>query len=317
MIAWRPLQLRELEPARSLAVLLLGLVGVFALAGCSLRQFALNQAADTLAASGSSYASDDDPELIHRAAPFGLKLMDSLLEDNPRHVALLTAATKSYTEYSYAFVQQDGEELEDTDVKRATHQLNRAKRLYARARAYGLRGLDASHPGMAAALENDPKAGVKRAKRADVPLLYWSAAATGAWIGLSKDSPAAVAQVPVMEALIDRALELDEAWDAGALHTFLISYETVRAGRSGDSVARARQNFERAVQLSHGQQAAPYVALAESVSVTQQDRAEFQRLLAKALAVDVKARPDWTLSNIVMQRRARWLLSRTDQLFAE
>jgi predicted anti-sigma-YlaC factor YlaD len=82
-------------------------------------------------------------------------------------------------------------------------------------------------------------------------------------------------------------------------------------------VARARKNFSRAVELSHGPPAAPYVALAESVAVSQQDRAEFQRLLAQALAVDVKARPDWTLSNIVMQRRARWLLSRTDQLFSQ
>ena len=170
---------------------------------------------------------------------------------------------------------------------------------------------------MSAALAAGPKNAVKQARKADVPLLYWSAAATGAWIGLSKDSPAAVAQVPRVEALIDRALELDEAWDAGAIHTFLISYELNRAQRNGDPVARARAHFKRAVELSQGKQAGPYVALAESVCVSAQDRAEFERVLQQALAIDVEARPEWRLSNVVMQQRARWLLSRTDQLFAE
>ena len=288
-----------------------------AASGCSLRQYTLDRASDALAGTGKSFASDDDPELIAEATPFGLKLMDSLLEQNPEHIGLLTAAAKGYTQYAFAFVQQDGEMLEDTDIASATEQLARARRLYARARTYALRGLDAAHPGMSAALAKGAKDAVKPARKADVPLLYWSAAATGAWIGLSKDSPAAVSQVPSVEAEIDRALALDEAWDAGAIHTFLISYELNRAQRNGDPVARARAHFHRAVELSEGQQAAPYVALAESVCVSVQDRAEFERTLKQALAIDVNARPQWRLANVVMQQRAHWLLSRTDQLFAE
>ena len=40
----------------------------FAGIGCSVRRYALNQAADAVAASGSTFASDDDPELV-KAAP--------------------------------------------------------------------------------------------------------------------------------------------------------------------------------------------------------------------------------------------------------
>ncbi len=64
-------------------------------------------------------------------------------------------------------------------------------------------------------------------------------------------------------------------------------------------------------------QAAPYVALAEAVALPRQDRAQFKRLLEQALAVDVDARPQYRLANLIMQRRARWLLSRTDELIAE
>jgi predicted anti-sigma-YlaC factor YlaD len=296
---------------------LIVLLIAFALSGCSIREYALSRTADTLATSGTSFATDDDPELIADAAPFSLKLMDSVLAETPTHVGLLTAAAKNYTQYTYAFVQQEGERLEDTDVAGAAQRFERARRLYARAREYGLRGLESAHPGISLTLEKAPRAALVQASRSDVPLLYWNAVSAGAWVSLSKDNPAAVGQLPVIEALIDRALALDEAWDAGAIHTFLISFEGNRSQRSGDPTVAARKHFERAVTLSNGQQAAPFVALAESVAVTQQDRAQFEQLLKRSLQIDVDASPQWRLANVVMQRRARWLLSRTDQLFAQ
>jgi predicted anti-sigma-YlaC factor YlaD len=110
---------------------------------------------------------------------------------------------------------------------------------------------------------------------------------------------------------------LDEGFDHGAIHSFLISYEMARPGGTREAESRARQHFERAVQLSGGQLAAPFVALAEQVSVAKQNKVEFQELLKRALAVDPDARPEQRLENLLMQRRARWLLSRTGELFVE
>jgi hypothetical protein len=305
-------------PAARIARLCILLAAAVAgLSACSVRQYAVNQAADALAASGSAFASDSDPELIRDAAPFSLKAMESLLEENPRHVGLLTATSRGFTQYAYAFVQQEGEELEATDLKRANEKLARARGLYLRARDYGLRGLEQKHPGVGAALREDARAAAARAQAGDVPLLYWTAAAWAALINLSKDNPATIAELPQMEALIDRALALDEAYDAGAIHTFLISYEPVRQGVRGDALQRSAQHFDRAMALAEGQQAAPLVALAETVAVARQDRAQFERLLNQALAVDVNARPRWRLANTVMQRRARWLLARADELIPE
>jgi hypothetical protein len=47
------------------------------------------------------------------------------------------------------------------------------------------------------------------AAKADVPSLYWTAACWGSAISLSKDQPDAIAEQPIVEALIDRAFELD------------------------------------------------------------------------------------------------------------
>jgi len=283
--------------------------------GCSIRRYAINKAADALAASGSTFASDDDPDLVKAAAPFSLKLMESLLAESPRHPGLLAAAASGFTQYAYAFVQEDADQAETTDLTSAEALRTRARRLYLRAKGYGLRGLEVKHPGFSAALLANPRSTARTIGKAEVPLLYWTAAAWASAISLSKDNPEIVGQIPAMEALIDRALELDESYADGAIHSFLISYEMSRPGAAGDPAARARKHYERAVELSHGTDASPYVALAEAVTIQTQNVKEFESLLNQALAINADARPENRLVNTVMQKRARWLLSRKSELF--
>src|SRR5262249_54000009 len=97
----------------------------------------------------------------------------------------------------------------------------------------------------------------------------------------------------------------------------MITYEMSRAGLSAGAPERARRHFTRALELTGGRHAAPYVACAEAISTAKRDRKEFERLLGEALKIDTGARPEWRLVNTVMQPRARWLLERTDRLFAD
>ena len=283
--------------------------------GCSVKRMAVNKAGDALAGGGTTFASDDDPELVKAAVPFSLKLMESLLSESPRHEGLLLAAASGFTQYAYAFVQEDADELEDKDLTAAEEMRGRARRLYLRARNYGLRGLEVQHKGFEKALRADAKKAAGTATPRDVALLYWTALSWAGAISLSKDNPDLIAEMPIVEAMMDRALELDEAFDCGALHTYFITYEMSRPGGAGDPAARSRQHFERALALSGGQQAGPMVSLAEAVCVQKQDLKQFESLLKQALAINPDARPEWRLANLVMQRRAKWLLSRTEQLF--
>ena len=283
--------------------------------GCSVRKYAVNQVGNALAGGGTTFASDDDPELVKAAVPFSLKLMESLLAESPRHEKLLFATTRGFTQYSYAFVQQEADEIESLDLTQATALRQRARKLYARARDYGLRGLEVRHPGFTNALAAHPLAAVDVLRPTDVPQLYWTAMAWGALISQSKDDPQRVAEVPQLEALVDRALALDEGWNVGALHTFLITYEMARTGVKGDAAERSLRQFELALEQSRGWQAGPLVACAESVCVQRQDLKQFESLLERALAIDVDAHPDFRLANLIYQRRARWLLAKKDELF--
>ncbi|HUG12423.1 MAG TPA: TRAP transporter TatT component family protein [Opitutaceae bacterium] len=288
-----------------------------ALTGCSVRQVAVNSVGNILAkgGSGGAFASDEDPELVRAAVPFSLKLMESLLLESPEHEALLVATAGGFTQYAYAFVQQEADEAEETDFAHAIEQRLRARKLYVRARDYGLRALEVSHPGFGAAFDADPIAAVAVMGEDDVPALYWTAAAWASAISLAKDDPALIGELPQMEALIDRAHALDADYDYGAIHTFLMSYELARVGGEGDPVERARVHFGRAIELTGGKKVSPYVTWAENTCVQSQDVAEFRRLLDAALAIDVNERPEWRLENTIMQRRARRLLDQIDILF--
>lgn len=286
------------------------------LGGCaSVNRVAVNKLGDALAGGGTVFASDNDPALVRDAAPFSLKLMESLLANSPDHVGLRQAAASGFTQYAYAFVQQDADVMQETDVAAATALRARACRLYVRGRDHGLYALGKLHPGFDAALRRAPRDAARQCGRGDVPLLYWTAAAWAAAIAAGKDQPDLIAGLPSVEALIDRALELDEAYDSGAIHSFLIAYELVRPGAAGDPMARARTHYERALDLTGGAHAGPLLAYAENVCVQQQDRGQFEALLQRALAINPDAKPEWRLVNLVLQARARWLLSRVDDLF--
>ena len=282
--------------------------------GCSVRKVGVNVLAGAIAGGSDTYATDDDPELVAAAIPFGLKTVEGLLAETPRHEGLLLAAASGFTQYGFAFVQSEADYVEEKDLTRATELRARARKLYRRALGYGLRGLDVRHPGFEAGLRDEAlrEKTLAAATKADVPLLYWTGAAWGAAISLSKEDAELTADQGLVEALERRALALDERFGQGAIHDFFIAYEGGRPPAAGGSVERARNHFERAVALSSGRRAAPFVSFAETVSVGTQDRAGFEELLKRALAIDPRAVPGLTLANTVSQRRAAWLLARGD-----
>jgi predicted anti-sigma-YlaC factor YlaD len=305
------------RPANLSFVTWLLVVLFFLCAGCSVRKFAINKLGDSLANSGTTFASDNDPDFVGQAVPFSLKLIEGLLAESPKHRGLLFAAASGFTQYSYAWVQEPADELEAADLERSTALRVRARNLYLRARDYGLRGLDVRHTRFSTTLLQHAPAALRPISKADVPLLYWTAVSWGAAIALSKDHPETVAEQPQVEAMIDRAYQVDPDFDHGVIDQFLISYEASRQGAKTDFVDRCKEHFDRAVRLSNGQLASPYVSFAESVSIQKQNRKEFESLLHQGLAINPDARPEWRLSNLIMQRRARWLLAREDELFLD
>ena len=292
------------------------LTALVLLSGCSIKKMAIKTVADSMAESSANYTSDEDPDLIREALPFGLKTLEGLAETLPTHRPLLRSLASGFTSYAVGFLVPEIRPLEEVDLERSRALRVRARQMLLRARDYALRSLEVEYPGFRAAVYTDPQGQVARVQRPDLPDLYWAAAAWGSAVSQGKDQMDLVAELPIVETLIRRAMALDETWEQGSLHEFLIVFES-RGEASGGSYERARQHFARAMALSKGRKVGPLVSLAENVSVYTGNRKEFDELLAKALEFDVNSAPENRLVNILGQRRARQLQAMADQLFPE
>jgi predicted anti-sigma-YlaC factor YlaD len=283
------------------------------LPACSIRRTAVNVIGNALAGGGSAYASDDDPDLIREAIPFGLKTYESLLEEVPEHRGLLLSAASGFTAYAY-LLQDEADRLEAADLLRARALQGRATKLYLRGRDYAIRGLELAHPRFRETLAQDRSVALAMTSPEDVPFLYWAGASWAGALTAAKDNLDLIAELPTAGALVGRVLELDETYEEGAAHEFFVSYE---GSRPGGSAARAREHYRQALALSRGQRASVHLALAETVTVQEQNVGEFRSLLSATLAVDPDKPRHLRLINTIARRRALWLQARIPDLFVE
>ena len=297
----------------------LGTTGVVAIAvlasgGCSLRSMAVNAIVPTLA-NPDVYRSEEDPELARDALPFLLKTIESILEAEPEQDEALVFACTGFTLYGNAFLQVNADLAEWEDYGRALELRDRASQYFVRARDYCLRSLELRYDGIGEGLRQDPVTAVSVADVEDVEVLFLLGAAWGLAISNTM-APDLVADLPAVRALMTRALELDEGYERGAIHGALIILESLPP-EVGGSPERAREHFDRAVDLSDGLDAAPYVSYATGVLQPSEQRAEWERMLGEALAIDPDEDTSLRLLNLVNQKRAQSLLDHADDLFFE
>ena len=278
-----------------------------------------NSVADSLASpqsSGNTFTMDDDPELVKEALPFALKMYETLLQKSPKNENLYIATASGFISYANAFVDTPATMLPDSEFAKKKEMLTRAKKLYLRGRNYALKGIDLRHPGFLKSIdEGDIEKALNDMEKEDVPFLYWTAAGWLAAFSVDSFDFELATSVKTAVAIMKKALDIYESYDDGAIHEFFISYYGALPESMGGSEEKARFHFKRAVELSNGGKAGPYVSLATTISVKKQDVEEFTMLLNKALAVDIEKRPENKLANILAQQKAQWYLENKENKF--
>lgn len=290
----------------------------FLLSSCSINKLVVRAATNALTAAGDStvFTGDDDPELVGDAFPVMLKVYEIMLEQNPEDPPLLMTTGSMFVMYANAFVQTPAEMLPEYEFNKQFEMYRRAKKLYLRGRDYIIKALDIKYPGFKTALENDTDEEYLSAMTAeDVPYLYWTAAG---WMGaFSTDTFDFALSVTLPKAvrLMHTAYSLNPDWGGGSIDDFYISFYGSMPAELGGSQEKAREHFERAVETSGGKNPSPYVSLATTVSVANQNADEYRQLLEKAAAIDVDQDPANRLANTITQRKAKWRLDHIEDYF--
>lgn len=242
----------------------------------------------------------NDPATVRDGAPAFLLLIDGMIEQDPDDPAMLLAGARLHGAYSSAFV---------TDPERA-------RGMARKARGYARQALCAQAARLCAALDA-PYAEFERALRgtdaAQVPVLYGYATAWANWIQAAGDWRA-IAELPKVQALLERVVALDEGYEQGGAHLYLGVLASLRPPALGGRPQAARRHFERALELSAGRNLMVKVLYAKHYARQVFDRELHDRLLREVLEAPAEA-PGLTLINTLAKEQARTLLAGAPDYF--
>lgn len=276
-------------------VVLVGILAAPLLAGCA--NILGSVAAGTLSA---AILNQDDPDLVQSGVPAYLLLVDGLISQHPDNVGLLDAGAQIFALYGSRFAKGD-----------------QAVQLTAKARRYGERAICLSYAPAChwQGIDYDQLvaelAGVK-AKRLDA--LYSYAVGWLSNLQATSEDWSTVAELPWVEAVLERALALDETYQNGAIHGYLGILNSLRPPALGGRPEVAKAHFERAIELSGGRDLSIKVEYARRYARLVFDQELHDRLLNEVVNAPVEA-PGYTLFNVLAKQEARELLATSKEYF--
>lgn len=250
-------------------------------------------------------AKQSDPTVVKAGTPAYLMLLDGLCEASPDNAKLLVAGCQAYSTYASLFTAEADQ--------------TRTGTLYARAREYGFRALStrADLRGALSGTLSEFSVVLQRFGKGDVPALFCTASSWAKWTAANLDNLEALAELPLLEATMERILELDESYSYGSPHLLLGTYLAAKPAVLGGDVARAKAHFDRALALADGEFLPAKVIYAKYYARRIQDRELFVRTLEEVLSAPSDTIPELTLSNAVAKEQAKELLEKTDEYFGD
>lgn len=249
-----------------------------------------------------SLQKQTDLELLQDGAPSLLLLLDGLIASDPNNVRLLMTATKAYGAYATTLHENGKAE--------------RAVNMSIKARDYGI-GLINQLPGLerinGQTLEEIEQA-LARISPVQVGYLFWGAYGWATWIQFQEGAPAAMADLPMIELIMLRVVELDESYYYGGAHIFLGSYYGSRPQIYGGKPESSRKHFERALEINKRMFLLTHIAYAKTYARLMFDRELYLQLLNEVIAQPLTD-SDMASSNTLAKVMAEKLIDQVDEFF--
>jgi hypothetical protein len=252
----------------------------------------------------SALDEETDTRLAQDAFPAQLESLKALLANAPNNKKLLRLTSQAFAGYAFLFLD---------DVQPA-----RAKEIYERASQYAARSLALNHRLknlLGAKTLPEFQAVLRKARRGDVPDLFWYGFGQAGRIRLSGDSPDALADLPKIVLLMKRVRKLDESYYFAGADVVLGVYYASKPRMLGGNPAEAKDHFERAEELTHHAFLMTPVLEARYYATTVQDRALYKRLLSQVLEAKPGVLPHAGLADQVAKEKAQAMLKKINDYF--
>jgi tetratricopeptide (TPR) repeat protein len=249
-----------------------------------------------------SLQKQTDLQLLQDGVPSLLLLLDGLIASDPDNERLLMTAAKAYGAYATVLYEEG--------------QVERAVTVSSKAKEYGINLLK-QLPGLQNINNNtlgEIDQSLGKISPGRVGSLFWGTYGWAIWIQYQEGAPAAMADLPIVEQIMLRVVELDESYYYGGAHIFLGAYYGSRPQIFGGNPEASRQHFERALALNDRLFLLTHVAYAETYARTMFDRELYLELLTEVIEQPL-ADSDMASSNKVAKVKAEKLIVQIDDFF--
>lgn len=242
-----------------------------------------------------------DITLVCEGTPSYLLMLDAMLISDPDDKTLLLPATKAYSGFSSALGECGADEGRIAEVTEKAH-------------LYGLQLLQHYLPLQESGnyVKSAGEAGFNRQldqlKRGDVEDVFWGTFAWLAWVQSQKGSPSSIADMTVIEKIMERLLELDEAYQGGSIHLFFGAYHGLKPAMLGGRPDVSKEHFEKALGLSQRRFLIVQTTYAQTYARAVFDRELHDTLLEEVLSFTITDAPEFGLSNQIAKKRAKRML---------
>jgi hypothetical protein len=246
--------------------------------------------------------NQNDPATVRDGAPSFLLMLDGFIQGDPENIDLLLSGSKLYGSYTSAFLVED-------EV--------RSNKLSTKSLSYARRALCLDLPKVCNAVDGKMDAFISSldgTDASDIKVLYGFTAAWAGWIQANSSDWNAIASVSKLTALLEHCLLLDETYDGGGAHIYLGVIKSFLPPALGGKPEIGREHFERATEISKGENLMIKVLMAEHYSRTIFDQELHDSLLTSVIEAEVEY-PGYTLINSLAQQRAVQLLSESGEFF--
>lgn len=274
-------------------------VFALSLSGCSTL---MSSAATGLAenVSGAMF-NQVDPETAKDALPTFIVLLDSFLEDDPYNPDVLSSGAQMYATYGAVFA--------DDEV--------RASRLTTRGREYAQTAMCVTYepscdwPG---ATYDEFVATLDGIEHKNAEFLFTYGLASLAYLRAHASDWNSLAELPQVEAALFHYLDIAGDDVSSGVYTYMGVLLTLRPPAMGGEPERAREFFEKAIDITGGKDLSAKVEYAKGYAKLLYERELHDRLLNEVLEAD----PDqdgYVLTNVMAQEEAEALLAEADDYF--
>lgn len=270
---------------------------------CSIQKLALRSMSGILDNSMRALYEESDLTLAEQAIASDLKLLEGLIKSDPKNEKFLLLACQGFGAYALGFVEDKNAE--------------RAQLFYLRGRDYGLEILrkDQTFDREIKNSIDRVEAALKKFDKNDVPALFWTANNWASWINLNFTNPGALADLPKVQAMMQRVIELDESYFFGGAHLFFGTIYALRPPILGGNIDKAKLHFDKCFEFSREKFLLPYVYYAQFYATRIFDEELFKTTLNKILETPDDILPEQRLPNGIAKQKARILMQKSDQFF--